>query len=101
MASAELSRRVEKIVSYPPLSELGDLQRHEFHEALLWAASFEDLPGRWQAAILPPALKSARAEAPLGRPGRGARVAPRSSRECWPPQAAHPRPATTRRRRCR
>jgi hypothetical protein len=27
MASAELSRRVEKVVSYPPLSELGDLQR--------------------------------------------------------------------------
>jgi hypothetical protein len=24
----------------------------EFHEALLEAASFEDLPGKWQAAIL-------------------------------------------------
>jgi hypothetical protein len=33
MASAELSRRVEKFVGYPPLSELGDLQRREFHEA--------------------------------------------------------------------
>jgi hypothetical protein len=32
--------------------ELGDLQRREFHEALLEAASFEDLPGKWQAAIL-------------------------------------------------
>jgi hypothetical protein len=52
MASAELSRRVEKAVSYPPLSELGDLQRREFHDALLEAATFEDLPGRWQAAIL-------------------------------------------------
>ena len=52
MASAELSRRVEKVVGYPPLSELGDLQRREFHEALLEAATFEDLPGRWQAAIL-------------------------------------------------
>ena len=52
MASAELSRRVEKVVGYPPLSELGDLQRREFHEALLEAASFEDLPGKWQAAIL-------------------------------------------------
>ena len=48
----ELSRRVGKVVSYPPLSELDDLQRREFHEALLEAASFEDLPGRWQAAIL-------------------------------------------------
>jgi hypothetical protein len=50
MASAELSRLVEKVVGYPPLSELGDLQRREFHEALLEAAGFEDLPGKWQAA---------------------------------------------------
>jgi hypothetical protein len=52
MPSAELSRRAEKVVGYPPLSELSDLQRREFHEALLEAASFEDLPGKWQAAIL-------------------------------------------------
>jgi hypothetical protein len=52
MPSAELIRRVEKVVGYPPLSELGDLQRREFQEALLEAASFEDLPGKWQAAIL-------------------------------------------------
>jgi hypothetical protein len=29
-----------------------DLQRREFHEALLEAGSFEDLPGKWQAAVL-------------------------------------------------
>ena len=52
MASPELSRRVEKVVGYPPLSELGDLQRREFDEALLEATSFEDLSGKWQAAIL-------------------------------------------------
>jgi hypothetical protein len=52
MATAELSRRVEKVVGYPPLCEMGDLQRREFHEALLEAGSFEDLPGKWQAAIL-------------------------------------------------
>ena len=52
MASLELSRRVGKVVGYPPLSELGELQRREFHEALLEAATFEDLPGKWQAAIL-------------------------------------------------
>jgi hypothetical protein len=52
MASAALSRRVEKVVGYPPLSDLGDLQRREFHEALLDAETFEDLPGKWQAAIL-------------------------------------------------
>ena len=52
MASAELSRRVEKVVAYPPLSEMSDLQRREFHEALLDTDSFEDLPGKWQAANL-------------------------------------------------
>ena len=52
MASAELSRRVEKVVGYPPLVEMGDQQRREFHEALLKANSLEDLPGKWQAAIL-------------------------------------------------
>ena len=52
MASAELSRRVGQVVDYAPLVELDDLQRREFHEALLEAATFEDLPGRWQAAIL-------------------------------------------------
>jgi hypothetical protein len=31
---------------------MGELQRREFHEALLEAAAFEDLPGKWQAAIL-------------------------------------------------
>jgi len=31
---------------------MGDQQRREFHEALLDAGSFEDLPGKWQAAIL-------------------------------------------------
>jgi hypothetical protein len=52
MASAELSRRVEKVVGYPPLSEMSERQRREFHEALLDADNFEDLPGKWQAAIL-------------------------------------------------
>jgi hypothetical protein len=52
MASAELSRAVEKVVRYPPLCEMGEQQRREFHEALLEADRFEDLPGKWQAAIL-------------------------------------------------
>ena len=52
MASAELTRRVQKVVGYLPLSELDDVQRREFHEALLEARTFEDLPGKWQAAIL-------------------------------------------------
>jgi hypothetical protein len=56
MASADLSRRVEKVVAYPPLSELGDQQRREFHEALLDADSFEDLSrgsGRRRSSRLP------------------------------------------------
>jgi hypothetical protein len=52
MASAAVSRRVEKVVGYPPLSEIGERQRPEFHEALLDADDLEDLPGKWQAAIL-------------------------------------------------
>jgi hypothetical protein len=52
MASAELSRRVRKVVGYPPLSEMSEVQRRDFHEALLDADSVEDLPGKWQAAIL-------------------------------------------------
>jgi hypothetical protein len=52
MASADLSRRVEKVVGYPPLCDMGDLQRREFHEALLDSDTFEDLPGKWQPAIL-------------------------------------------------
>jgi hypothetical protein len=52
MASADLSRRVEKVVAYPPLCEMGEQQRREFQEALLDAHSFEDLAGKWQAAIV-------------------------------------------------
>lgn len=52
MASAELSRRVGKVVGYPPLGEMGPEQRREFHDALLEAETLEDLPGKWQAAVL-------------------------------------------------
>jgi hypothetical protein len=52
MASTELSRRTGRVVAYPLLSEMNQSQRREFHEALLDADAFEDLPGKWQAAIL-------------------------------------------------
>lgn len=52
MPSVDLSRRVGKVVGYPPLCEMSDLQRREFYEALLDADCFEDLPGKWQASIL-------------------------------------------------
>jgi hypothetical protein len=44
MASAQLSRRVGKVVGYAPLGEMGPEQRREFHEALLEAETLEDLP---------------------------------------------------------
>jgi len=34
MRSADLSRRVEKVVGYPPLCEQAADRRREFHEAL-------------------------------------------------------------------
>jgi hypothetical protein len=52
VASAELTHRVELVLRYPPLAELSGEQRLEFDEALLDADRFEDLPGKWQAAIL-------------------------------------------------
>ena len=35
MASAELSRRVERVVGYPPLSDMAADRRREFQQALL------------------------------------------------------------------
>jgi hypothetical protein len=52
MPGAALSRRVEKVVGYPPLCDMGEDPRREFQEALLDADAFEGLPGKWQAAIL-------------------------------------------------
>jgi hypothetical protein len=52
VARPELSRRVGRVAAYPVLCDMSDLQRRAFHEALLDADSFEDLPGKWQAAIL-------------------------------------------------
>jgi len=52
VASAELSRRVGEGSRLPAARGVGTHQRREFHEALLDAESFEDLPGKWQAAIL-------------------------------------------------
>jgi hypothetical protein len=51
MPSAELSRRVDKVVGYPPLSELDRFQRREFHEGSRPTAS-RICQGKWQAAIL-------------------------------------------------
>jgi hypothetical protein len=50
----------------PPLVEIDDRQRREFHEALLDGDSFEVLPGKWQAAIL-----KAEAARPASKTTRG------------------------------
>jgi hypothetical protein len=52
MVSAELSRRVGRVAGYPPICEMSPEQRREFHKALLDAETLEDLPGKWQAAVL-------------------------------------------------
>ena len=50
--SDELSRRIERLLSHSPLNEMDVEQRRELEEALLDADTFEDLPGKWQAAVL-------------------------------------------------
>jgi hypothetical protein len=68
MASAELSRRVEKVVGHPPLSELGDLQRREFHEG---ATRGRHLRGSaWEVAGGDPRGGADPAEAASYRQGR-------------------------------
>jgi hypothetical protein len=57
MASVELSRRVGKVVAYPPLIEMSAEQRREFQVALLEAQAFEDLAGKWQAEKTRPDLR--------------------------------------------
>jgi hypothetical protein len=66
MASVALIRRVEKVVGYPPLCDMGVDQRRDFHEALLEADTFEDPPGKWQAAIVT-ASRTGRSCAPYDR----------------------------------
>ena len=65
MASAELGRRVGKVVGYPLSSEMSDLQHREFHEVLLEADTVERPAG--QVAGGDPEGRAEPAEAP-GRP---------------------------------
>jgi hypothetical protein len=47
---AELSRRGEKVVGYRPLSEMSEPSASGAPRGAVDAASFEDLPRKWQAA---------------------------------------------------
>jgi hypothetical protein len=80
MASAALSRRAGKVVAYPPLCELSDLQPRQFHEMLLDADTFEGLPGKWQAAILKAEENRPNREVAGGNPEGRAEPAPPADR---------------------
>jgi hypothetical protein len=65
MASAELSRPgVERVVGYPPLVQVEDQRRREFHDALLDAGSFTP-------SLAPFAQSSTPALTPHGKRPRG------------------------------
>jgi hypothetical protein len=86
MASAELSRRVEKLVSYPPLSEMSDSSAGSA-TALLAADPFEDMPGKWQASSLQ-AEQNRPELRPTGRTLRGGGGGPRGATPTRAPSSA-------------
>ena len=47
-----LAERIARALERPPLSEVADEQRDELLELAAGADAIEDLPGKWQAAIL-------------------------------------------------
>jgi hypothetical protein len=47
-----LTERVEAVADLPPLSQLPGAQRAELERELAAADALEDLPGKWQAAVL-------------------------------------------------
>jgi hypothetical protein len=53
----------EDIRHAPPLSEISPAQRMELDALLVEARAVEDLPGKWQAAVLEAELRAA-GEAP-------------------------------------
>lgn len=61
MAGRELERRLRRAIHRPPLSEMAEAQHDELRTFLDGAQTFEDLPGKWQAAIA-----AAEAAAPAG-----------------------------------
>ena len=64
-----LADRVAVVASLAPLAELSADQLAELDELLASAADLEDLPGKWQAAVLEAELRAA-GEEPAGARGR-------------------------------
>jgi len=52
MAPASLSERVSAALQHPPLSEISASARAELAAAVADAGELDELPGKWQAAIL-------------------------------------------------
>jgi hypothetical protein len=101
MASAELSRRVEKVVGYPPLSVMSSEQRREFHEALLRRRQLRGPP--WEVAGRDPEGGGRTSGAPgRQRPLRGAafrRDEPRDALLLFVPSERYRRSSETPARR--
>jgi hypothetical protein len=55
----DLRRHVHELSSVAPLSEISADQRSELESALAGAEMVEDLPGKWQAAVLEAELRAA------------------------------------------
>jgi hypothetical protein len=66
MASAELSRRVEKAVAYPPLSGMEAAQRRELHEALLARTASRTCPEDGRPPSCGPRRIGRESAAPVG-----------------------------------
>jgi hypothetical protein len=52
MPTAELSRRVGKVVGYPPLSAMSERQRRDSTRRYSTPTASRSCQGKWQAAIL-------------------------------------------------
>jgi hypothetical protein len=55
----DLREHVTALAGVPPLSEISAEQRAELDGLLADAACVEDLPGKWQAALLEAELRAA------------------------------------------
>ena len=64
VGAVTVAARVEAASDRPPLSEISAAARAELDELVAAADSLEDLPGKWQAAVL-----RAEADAGDGAPG--------------------------------
>lgn len=51
MAERELERRLQGALNGPPLSQISAAQCEELLAFVEGASTFDDLPGKWQAAI--------------------------------------------------